>query len=170
VVTLRPWEPGDRALLGRLMGDPRMTEHLGGPESKEKLDERQARYERIVGDPRPGGVFAVCVGPDAEGVGWVGYWEHTWHAQTVWEIGWSVVPEWQRRGIATRAVSLLLERMADDEPDRAILAYPSVENEASNAVCRKAGMRLIGEAVVEFPPGNSFMANEWALQSPSERS
>jgi len=152
------------------MGDPRMTEHLGGPESKEKLDERQARYERIVGEPRPGGVFAVCVGPDAEGVGWVGYWEHTWHAQTVWEIGWSVVPEWQRRGIASRAVSLLLETMAGDEPDRAILAYPAVDNVASNAVCRKAGMTLTGEAVVEFPPGNAFMANEWALQPDSARS
>jgi RimJ/RimL family protein N-acetyltransferase len=166
---LRLWGPGDRTLLGRLMGDPRMTEHLGGPESEEKLDERQARYERIVG-AGPGAPFAICVGPDAEGVGWVGYWEHTWHGQTVWEIGWSVVPEWQRRGIATRAVNLLFERMADDEPDRAILAYPSVENEASNAVCRKAGMRLIGEAMVVFPPGIPFMANEWAIQPASARS
>jgi RimJ/RimL family protein N-acetyltransferase len=151
------------------MGDPRMTEHLGGPESPEKLAERQARYERI-GRSGPGAMFAICAGPEAEGVGSVGYWEHTWRGQTVWEIGWSVVPEFQRRGIATRAVSLLLEKMADDEPDRAILAYPSVENEGSNAVCRKAGMTLIGEAVVEFPPGNPFRANEWAIQPASARS
>jgi RimJ/RimL family protein N-acetyltransferase len=151
------------------MGDPRMTEHLGGPESEEKLDERQARYERISG-AGPGATLAICEGPDAEGVGWVGYWEHTWHGQTVWEIGWSVVPEWQRRGIATRAVSLLLERMAGDGLDRAILAYPAVENEASIAVCRNAGMTLIDVAVVEFPPGNPFRANEWAIQPTSARS
>jgi RimJ/RimL family protein N-acetyltransferase len=67
-------------------------------------------------------------------------------------------------------VSLLLETMAGDEPDRAILAYPAVDNVASNAVCRKAGMTLIGEAVVEFPPGNPFRANEWALQPAPARS
>jgi pyruvate/2-oxoglutarate dehydrogenase complex dihydrolipoamide dehydrogenase (E3) component len=35
-VTLEPWGSGDLPLLERLMGDPRMTEHLGGPESPEK--------------------------------------------------------------------------------------------------------------------------------------
>jgi RimJ/RimL family protein N-acetyltransferase len=151
------------------MGDPRMTEHLGGPESPEKLAERQARYERIR-EAGTGGMFVICAGPQAEGVGSVGYWEQTWHGGTVWEIGWSVVPEWQRRGIATRAVGLLLEKIAADGPDRPILAYPAVENEASNAVCRKAGMTLIGEAVVDFPPGNFFRANEWAIQPASVRS
>jgi hypothetical protein len=40
-VTLKPWESGDLPLLERLMGDPRMTAHLGGPESPDKLRERQ---------------------------------------------------------------------------------------------------------------------------------
>jgi len=145
------------------MGDPRMTEHLGGPESPEKLAERQARYERISATG-PGAMFAICAGPDAEGVGSVGYWELTWRGATAWEIGWSVVPEFQRQGIATRAVGQLLEKIASIGEDRAILAYPAVENDASNAVCRKAGMSLIGEVVVEFPPGRPFRANEWALQ------
>lgn len=151
------------------MGDPRMTEHLGGPESPEKLAERQARYERIH-ETGTGGMFVICAGTEDGGVGSVGYWEHAWRGDTVWEIGWSVVPEWQRRGIATRAVGLLLERIADAGLDRAILAYPAVDNGASNAVCRKAGMTLIGEAVVEFPPGNPFRANEWALQPASTSS
>ncbi|MGO9955406.1 MAG: hypothetical protein ACLP50_05410 [Solirubrobacteraceae bacterium] len=34
------------------MGDPRMTEHLGGPESPDKLRERQGRSERIEGGDR----------------------------------------------------------------------------------------------------------------------
>ena len=29
------------------MGDPAMTEHLGGPESPEKLVDRQRRYEQL---------------------------------------------------------------------------------------------------------------------------
>jgi RimJ/RimL family protein N-acetyltransferase len=151
------------------MGDPRMTEHLGGPESPEKLAERQARYERIH-EAGTGEMFVICAGPEAEGVGSVGYWEDAWRGGTVWEIGWSVVLEFQRRGIASRAVGLLLEEIAAEGLDRPILAYPAVENEASNAVCRKAGMTLIGEAVVEFPPGNPFRANEWILQPASARS
>jgi len=151
------------------MGDPRMTEHLGGPESPEKLAERQARYERIH-EAGTGEMFVIWAGPEAEGVGSVGYWEDAWRGGTVWEIGWSVVPEFQRRGIASRAVGLMLEEIAAEGLDRPILAYPAVGNEASNAVCRKAGMTLIGEAVVEFPPGNPFRANEWALQPASPRS
>ena len=45
-MTLEPWGSGDLPLLERLMGDPRMTEHLGGPEDPDTLRERQRRYER----------------------------------------------------------------------------------------------------------------------------
>ncbi len=51
-VTLEPWASGDLPLLERLMGDPRMTRHLGGPESPDKLRERQSRYERLAGGDR----------------------------------------------------------------------------------------------------------------------
>ena len=36
-VTLEPWGSGDLPLLERLMGDPRMTEHLGGAENPDQL-------------------------------------------------------------------------------------------------------------------------------------
>jgi hypothetical protein len=39
-VTLEPGGSGNLPLLECLMGDPRMTEHLGGPESPDKLRER----------------------------------------------------------------------------------------------------------------------------------
>ena len=54
-VTLEPLGSDDLLLLERLMGDPRMTEHLGGPESPDKLRERQGRYERL-----EGGHFMTC--------------------------------------------------------------------------------------------------------------
>jgi hypothetical protein len=38
-VTLESWGSGDLPLLERLMGDPRMTEHLGGPKSPDKVRE-----------------------------------------------------------------------------------------------------------------------------------
>jgi hypothetical protein len=46
-VILEPWGRGDLPLLERLMGDPQMTRHLGGPEGADKLRERQRRYELL---------------------------------------------------------------------------------------------------------------------------
>jgi hypothetical protein len=69
MVTLEPWGSGDLPLLERLMGDPRMTEHLGGPESTEKLRERQKTYERLEGGDR---MFRIVDRANGAGVGSVG--------------------------------------------------------------------------------------------------
>jgi len=162
-VSLRPWLADDFALLERLMGDPRMTEHLGGPESPKKLRERNEKYARIRGSGT-GEMLVICEGTDATPVGSIGYWEREWQGETVWETGWMVVPEAQGRGIATRALSLLLERMRRDEIHRTMHAYPGVDNGPSNAICRKAGMTLIGQADVEFPPGHPMRVNDWFIE------
>jgi hypothetical protein len=65
-MALEPRGSGDLALLERLMGDPRMTEHLGGPESPDQLRERQARYERLKGGDR---MFEIVHGANGAGVG-----------------------------------------------------------------------------------------------------
>jgi RimJ/RimL family protein N-acetyltransferase len=98
-VRIEPWGNGDLPLLEKLMGDPEMTEHLGGPESDEKLAERQARYERLA-DSRKGRMIKIADGASSEAVGSVGYWERTWRGEVVYEMGWSVLPAFQGRGIA----------------------------------------------------------------------
>ncbi|MBA3402885.1 MAG: hypothetical protein H0U05_12980, partial [Actinobacteria bacterium] len=40
-VCIMPWGEGDLEL--KLLGDPSMMEHLGGPESPEKIADRQGR-------------------------------------------------------------------------------------------------------------------------------
>ena len=45
-VRIEPWGAGDRSLLAQTLSDPAMTQHLGGPESPEKIAERQAKYEQ----------------------------------------------------------------------------------------------------------------------------
>jgi len=42
LVRIEPWGEQDGALLQMLLGDPLMTTHLGGPETAERLAERQA--------------------------------------------------------------------------------------------------------------------------------
>jgi RimJ/RimL family protein N-acetyltransferase len=168
-VWIEPWTADDRELLGALLGDPRMTEHLGGPESDEKLDARQARYE---GNPRQ---HRIRVEGEHRGVGWVGYWEREWRGEQVWEVGWAVRPEFQGRGLATHAMRLLLDVIRKDGSPRSVHAYPSVDNGASNAVARKLGFEQLGPFDFEYPPGSgqTLRCNDWRLDleaNPNERS
>jgi RimJ/RimL family protein N-acetyltransferase len=155
-VELVPWGPDDRALLGALLGDPAMMGHLGGPETDEKLDERQARFQQ----PASGQYKIV---EDAVGAGSVGYWERDWLDETVWELGWFVLPAFQGRGLAARATAAVIEIARGDEPGRPFHAFPAVDNPPSNAICRKLGFTLLGALDFEYPPGNRLRCNDWRL-------
>jgi RimJ/RimL family protein N-acetyltransferase len=155
VAHLEPWGTGDLPLLVKL-NDPEMTKHVGGPESSEKLPERQSRYEKK--DSRQ---YKIVVEAGGEGVGWVGYWERTWRDQQVWEIGWAVIPRFQGRGIATSATAQLINRARTEQRLRFVHAFPMVENSPSNAICRKLGFTLLCE--INFPGrrGGFVRCNDW---------
>ena len=161
-VELRPWSDRDLPLLERLRGDPQMNVHLGGPESPEKIRERHERYRQsgIIGK-NP--MFVILVGPDKISAGSIGYWERDWQGEKVWETGWSVLPEFQGRGIATKATMAVVERARAEGKHRFIHAFPSIDNPASNAICRKVGFTLQGEVDFEFPPGHFMRCNDWRL-------
>ena len=158
-VRVEEWGPGNLALVERLMGDPAMTEHLGGPESPEKLADRQRRYEQ------PGsGMYRIVDEASGEALGSVGYWEREWRGERVFEAGWSVLPEFQGRGIATDAMAQAIELAQGERKHRFMHAFPNVENAASNAICRKLGFTLLEENLeFEFPPGNHLRCNDWRL-------
>jgi RimJ/RimL family protein N-acetyltransferase len=160
-VALRPWAAGDLWLLERLLGDPEMTRHLGGPESQEAI---RARHERfLVADPESHGLFAVTAGPAAEAVGWVGYWESEWHGELVWECGWNVLPKAQGRGVATAAAALMIDDARRRGRHRHLHAIQAVGNAASNALCRRLGFELLGEVEVDYPTGVVMRSNDWHL-------
>jgi RimJ/RimL family protein N-acetyltransferase len=152
-VRLERWSAGDFSLLVALNGDAKMMRYLGGPESHAKLVERQARYEL------PGsGMFKIVV--DGAAAGSVGYWER---GEDAFEAGWSVLPAFQGRGIGTAATAAAVDVARAERRHRAMHAYPSVENPASNAICRKLGFRLLGERDFEYPPGSLMRCNDWQL-------
>jgi peptidoglycan/xylan/chitin deacetylase (PgdA/CDA1 family) len=146
-----PWGPEDEPLLHGLLGDPAMMLHLGGPESREKIAERQARYAK---DPRQHKIVV-----DGQGAGWVGYWERG----DDYEIGWSVLPGFQGRGVAADATRQLIALARD----RDIHAYPAVGNAASNALCRKLGFTNLGPREFEYPrdSGRFMRCNDWVLEA-----
>ena len=162
-VDIRPWSEGDLPLLERLRGDPAMNVYLGGPEPPEKIRERQERYFRS-SQTGVNPMFVIVVGAEKTPVGSIGYWIKEHQGEQILETGWSVLPEFQGRGIATQAATIVVERIRAQEKHRSLHAFPSVENAASNAICRKVGFVLQGEVDFEFPPGHWMRCNDWHLE------
>jgi RimJ/RimL family protein N-acetyltransferase len=73
-----------------------------------------------------------------------------------------VLPEFQGRGLAKRAVRALLERARDDGRWGVVHAFPGVTNAASNALCRSVGFSLVGERDVTFAD-RLLRTNHWQI-------
>jgi RimJ/RimL family protein N-acetyltransferase len=135
-----------------------MMEHLGGPESPAKIAERQAPYEEP--DSKQ---FKIVDETTAEGIGWVGYWERDWQGEQVLEVGWSVLPAFQGRGIAGSATLGAIAIASSERKRRFLHAFPSVDNAPSNAICRRLGFTLLGPCEFEYPKGSLIRCNDWRL-------
>lgn len=157
-IEIKPWEDKDLELLFQINA-PEMMEHLGGPESNEQILKRHQRYLQI-GDT--GCMFSINSFPEAAGS--VGYWQKVWNDENVYEIGWSVLPSFQGKGIASHAVKALIEKIKAERKYKYIHAFPSINNPASNAICRKLGFNLISECEFEYPPGSFMRCNNWCLE------
>ncbi|MEZ4520804.1 MAG: GNAT family N-acetyltransferase [Thermomicrobiales bacterium] len=148
----------DLGLLHRLIGDPEMTRYLGGPEADDKIRVRHERYPAI-GDT--GRMLVIVAERDRTSAG---YWARTIdEGSTIWETGWSVLPAFQGQDIATCGTALAIERARDEDRYRFMDAYPSTENTASNAICRKLGFTFLETQEFEYPPGNRMRCNDWRL-------
>jgi len=67
LVELEPWTGDDMPLLVQL-NTPEMTEHLGGPETPEQLDNRHRRYVAAFGSAAAH-IFKVVLLPEGVPVG-----------------------------------------------------------------------------------------------------
>ncbi|HEU4998253.1 MAG TPA: GNAT family N-acetyltransferase [Lapillicoccus sp.] len=156
-VELRPWTVDDLSLLER-NNTPEMTVHLGGPESPEKVVDRNARYVR---GWREGTSSMFSAWVDGEPVGLVGYWPVTHQGHDVYECAYGIFPEFQGRGLAAAAMTACLEHAAAHGDRDDVYAYPNVTNGPSNALCERLGFELEGEQDFEYPKGHPIRANAW---------
>jgi RimJ/RimL family protein N-acetyltransferase len=154
-VHLEPWGADDLPLLEQTVGDAAMMKYLGGPESPEKMAERQEKYSR-----RDSGMYKIVDDESGRAVGHLGYWAKDWRGETVHEVGWFVLPEFQGQGVAVEAMRQLIP-LAGSRP---VHAFPNVENAASNAICRKLGFTLLGDMEFEYPAGHWMRCNDWRLE------
>ncbi|WP_084039555.1 GNAT family N-acetyltransferase [Demequina sp. NBRC 110053] len=156
-VRLRRWTDADLAIL-EAGNSPEMTRHLGGPESTAEVRRRHERYLRgwDLGMPR---MFAA-VSTAGRPLGSVGWWESTFQERDVYELGWLVLPAAQGRGAATAMTRLAVADAIAQGDGRDLMACPSVDNAASNGVCRAAGFTLV-ETSTETFRGVEMTLNFW---------
>jgi RimJ/RimL family protein N-acetyltransferase len=157
-VALWPWSETDLPLLEKLLGDPGMTAHLGGPESPEQIAQRHQRYLQL---PETDRIFKIVSSSIPEALGSIGYWEKTWRDQLIYETGWLILPAYQGRGIATQAARAVIDLARLDHRHPFLHAFPAVDNAASNAICRKLGFSLVEECDFEYPRGSFMRVNDW---------
>jgi RimJ/RimL family protein N-acetyltransferase len=161
---LRPLTREDRDLYERVYTDPAMWAELGGVPEQD-MAEKLERDVRSVEEDRHW-VF-VIVTDEGEAAGTVSVWDHEWNGQTIDEIGWMVLPEFQGRGLASKAVGAVLERARAEGRWPVLHAFPGVTNGPSNAICRKAAFTLVEPLAYEFR-GNVLHTNHWVLDRTAE--
>jgi RimJ/RimL family protein N-acetyltransferase len=157
-ITLRRWGRDDLPVLERA-NTPEMTANLGGPETGEQLRERHARYLRL---NETGEACMLRIDVDGKAAGGIGYWPTEHDGVPAFEAGWSVEPPWQGQGVARQALRQLTRIVADDGRRGLLVAYPSVDNAASNALCRGAGFEHRGSATASWR-GGQLTFNSWVL-------
>jgi RimJ/RimL family protein N-acetyltransferase len=158
LIELEPYTEHDLPVLERA-NSLEMTKHLGGPETREQLEKRLSRYVAAANDKAR--MFKVMV--DGAPAGGVGFWEREWQGEQVYETGWAVFPEFQRRGIASGAMELLIPIARSARRHRSMHAFPAVDNRPSNAICRKLGFELLGAVDFEYPKEHWAPSNDWCL-------
>jgi RimJ/RimL family protein N-acetyltransferase len=160
-VRLERWTGEDFPLLVGL-NTPEMTGHLGGPETPEQLDVRHKRYVAAA-ETDTSYIFKVILEPEDVPVGCVNFWDREWNGEPVYEMGWGVLPEHQGRGIASTAVAQALELARVTNRHAVVHAFPSVDNAASNGICRRIGFTLHGAVRFEYPKGHWMQCNDWSI-------
>jgi RimJ/RimL family protein N-acetyltransferase len=155
---LVPYSDADLALLEELECDPDLMANLGGAVAKEDLPRIHARRLATVS----GGEWFFKIVLEGEAAGTIGIWSAQWNDEPIHETGWMVLKRFQGRGIASRALTQVLDGARKENRFPLIDAFPSVDNTPSNALCRKHGFTLIEE--IDFPYRNTTLrCNRWEL-------
>ncbi len=82
--------------------------------------------------------------------------------EQITEIGWMVLPEFQGRGLAKRAVREVLRLAREDGRWGRVHAFPGVTNGPSNGICRSLGFTFVEQRDVTFAD-RLLHTNHWII-------
>lgn len=157
----------DLGLYESLRCDPEMMASLGGPQAREYMPEKLRRdvesvengecwISKVIVDGDPGRVAgSVCI------------WTNLWKGKPISEVGWMILTSFQGKGIATAAVTALLDRARAERRWGVVHAFPATSNGPSNAICRKLGFSLLEECHLDWG-GHALTCNHWERELSQE--
>src|SRR3954470_5197462 len=99
---------------------------LGGPVAAAEIPAMHRR--RLTSTVAGGWYFVIVPEPGGPRVGTIGIWETETDGERMHETGWMVLPAFQGRGIASRALGILIERAEAAPEYETIHAFPGVTN------------------------------------------
>lgn len=140
--------------------DPDSMRHLGGPVALDRIPEIHERRVKTVSDRE--WYFKIVPEPGGPPAGTIGIWSASWRDRPVHETGWMVLPAFQDQGIATHALDRVLSMARLERRFEVIHAFPSIDNEPSNALCRRFGFRLVEETDLDYRD-TRLRVNVWEL-------
>ncbi len=139
---LRRYRPEDAGDLYRYLGsDPAMYAYSGwNPYAT--LEMAQETVRGFIDSYDNGYVYSWIMDIDDVIAGTIGAYDFK---DNQIEVGFSVVPRWQGRGLATAALKKVLEYLTENEGIPCVTAWCAAENTGSKRVLEKAGMTLVSE-------------------------
>jgi RimJ/RimL family protein N-acetyltransferase len=151
----------DLGLRVRMQTDPEVMAELGGPRAVEDI--RQALSNSLVsaaeGETWP---LKIVFESSAASAGTVDVFPSSHDGESIYEIGWMILPECQGRGVATEAVHEVLRKARAERRFGSVHAFPAVSNAPSNRICEKNGFTNLGECQVEGFAGR-LQCNHWRI-------
>ncbi len=151
----------DVELRLRTETDPVMMAELGGPRPPEDIKRAHAKSLALAAEGRCWPLKVILDG-STSAAGEVSVFESSHEGETIYEIGWMVLPEFQNRGIAGQAVRAVLDKARAERKFGRIHAFPAVTNTPSNKVCEKNGFVNQGECEFGFA-GRTLRCNHWRI-------
>lgn len=159
---LRNVSADDLDLYESIHCDPKMMAHLGGAFPKERIPKILRNTLKYVETGR-GWVFKIIPDEDTGcAAGTVCIWKSSWRSRSINEIGWMILPPYQGKGLASKAVRAILDKARSERRWYVIHAFPSTTNAPSNAICRKMGFSMIEEVDLKYAD-RALRSNHWRL-------
>ena len=134
----RPTE-ADEEFLVAAWSDPRVTAWLGGPRDRERIRGTLAHWDRLW-DEQGYGPWMLFDRSSGEAVGWVLLHPIVFGGRVGGiEVGWTIVADRWREGLATEAASRVVEIAFTECGLEEVVSGTMVENVASRGVMEKLG-------------------------------
>ena len=139
-LVLRRYRPDDAEQLFLYMGaNPDMYKYSGwNPYATPEMAQETVR--RFIDSYDDDHTYSWVMDIDDVVVGTIGAYDYE---DGRIEVGFSVVPGWQGRGLATEALKKVLEYLTINEDISCVTAWCASENTASRRALEKAGMKLV---------------------------